>query len=180
MIANTKQEFIGCKALWSIAIAESGLSLQGADKERFTIVVNLRVEEPHQLVHLARLLVDLGDSSAPFDGAVLWITTWGVWSTYVEAICMQGIELQRRGLGENRALEAAPVHYFRPHEYSESISMMLWPMLAGWDAFYYPNPSGRPNYFLAISHDGFIDIVTDDEAFAGEVAQKLKTYTWIK
>ena len=178
MIANTKEEFVGSKALYGVDITTEGLNFSNGEERH--VAVNLRVAEPHQQVYLARLLAELRGGEDVFAGAVLWITARGIWDRYVESICTAGIELQRRGFGELRPLHVAPVHYFEAHEFQASVSMLMWPMLAGWDAYYYPFSASRGDYYLSVSHDGFADVVTTDPEFLTEVANKLKSFSWIK
>jgi len=180
VIAHTKEEFLGWKALWGVEITPEGLAFLREGVEEQHIAVNIRVDEPHQIVFLARLLAQLRGTDDRFDGAVLWITARGIWDKYVESVCTAGIELQRRGFGELRSLHVAPVHYFEAHEFHESLSMLVWPMLAGWDAFYYPKGGRFCDYYLSLSHDGFIDVVSANTAFLGEVAATLKELKWIE
>jgi hypothetical protein len=124
-----------------------------------SITINLRVKEPHQLVYLARLVAHIGYEEIHFRGAYLWITTWGVWNTQDEAIGFKTLEQFRRSYGENRSLEAAAGNYFRDDEFTESVCCLLQPMMVGWDAYYVPRWAyGHLDYFVSVSHDGFIDI----------------------
>lgn len=113
-----------------------GRRLSFVGSEAKTIVIDLHVKEPHQLVYLARLVALLGWDDTPFAGAYLWVTTWGVWNSQEEAIGFKTLEQFRRSYGENRSLESAPGLYFRHNEFAESVCCLLQPMLVGWDAYY--------------------------------------------
>src|SRR5258705_9174419 len=106
--------------------------------EANSIRVDLRVAEPHQLVHLARLAAHLSYEETHFRSASLWITEWGIWNDQEEAVALKTLERFRQGYGENRSLDTAPGHFFRHDEFVESVSCLLQPMLVGWDAYYVP------------------------------------------
>jgi hypothetical protein len=145
------------------------------------IHINLRVKEPHHLVYLARLVAHLGYDEAHFSHANLWLTTWGVWDQGVEAIGFKIFEQIRRSHGENRSIEAAPGTYFRHDEFTKSVACLLQPMLIGWDAYYVPRWTwGTLDYFVFVSHDGFIDIHVRTEEMRQTIVEVLDKYNWIK
>jgi hypothetical protein len=143
--------------------------------------LSLKVFEPHQLVHLARLLAHLNYDEGHFAGAEFWITQSAVWNQQEEAVALKTLERMRQGYGENRALESAPAHLFRSDEFVESVSFLLQPMLIGWDAYYIPHWSwGSLDFFLFVSHDAFVRIETRTTQMKEKVTQKLGSYDWIK
>jgi len=177
MLGLTKHE------IRSDLAAYEGLRCEG-DRLSFTggeagsICINLRVKEPHQLVYLARLVAHLGYEETEFAGAYLWITTWGVWESQVEAIGFKTLEQFRRSFGENRALESAPGHYFRHNEFDESVCCLLQPMTVGWDACYFP--LGSRDYFAAVSHDSFIDVECRTRKMHDQALEILTQHEWIR
>lgn len=145
-----------------------------------SITINLRVKEPHQLVYLARLVAHIGYEETHFRGAYLWITTWGVWNTQEEAIGYKTLEQFRRSYGENRSLEAAPGNYFRADEFVESVCCLLQPMIVGWDAYYVPRWAyGNLDYFVSVSHDGFIDIEARTQEMRDKALEILRGHAWM-
>jgi len=147
--------------------------------EAKTIYVDLRVKEPSQLVYLARLAAHLRYEEGHFSAASLWITQWGVWDQRVEAVGFRTIERIRQGYGENRSLNTAPGHFFRHDEFVESVSCLVQPMLIGWDAHYVPQWAwGALDYFLFVSHDGFLDIHTRTTEMCEEALGILKSHKW--
>ena len=52
-----------------------------------------------RLPFLARLLATVGYDPKDFEGALLWLTTWGVWNSTEEAAGYQIIEALNRGGG---------------------------------------------------------------------------------
>lgn len=146
-----------------------------------SITIDLRVKEPHQLIYLARLVAHLGCEEIHFGHAYLWITTWGVWNNHEEAIGFKTLEQFRRSYGESRPIEAAPGTYFRHDEFIESVACLVQPMLVGWDAYYVPHFTyGTLDYFVFVSHDGFIDVVVGTKEKYDEVSRILGEYGWIK
>jgi hypothetical protein len=151
-----------------------------ADPQAASITLDLRVKEPHQLVYLARLVAHLGYEEGHFSHANLWITTWGVWNSQVEAIGFKTFEQIRRSHGENRPIGAAPGTYFRHDEFVESVACLLQPMLIGWDAYYVPRWAlGSLDYFVTVSHDGFIDIEVRTQEMRDRAMEALKGYDWL-
>jgi hypothetical protein len=139
------------------------------------------VKEPHQLVSLARLVAHLGCEEVHFAGAYLWVTTWGVWNPLVEAIGFQTLEQFRRSYGEIRSLEAAPGHYFRHNEFTASVCCLLQPMIVGWDAYYIPWWTyGEIDYFVAVSHDSFVDIEVRTKEMYDRALEILQGHEWMK
>lgn len=113
--------------------------------------------------------------------ADLWVTTWGVWDVRDEAIGLKALEQFRRSYGELRSLEAAPGQYFRHDEFVESVCCLLQPMLVGWDAYYVPHWAyGGLDYFVLVSHDGFIDIEIRTQEMHDRTMGILDGHEWIR
>ncbi len=143
--------------------------------------VDLRVSEPHQLVYLARLAAHLRYEEVHFRGASLWLRQWGVWDDLVESVAFKTMERIRQGYGENRSLDTAPGHLFRHDEFVESVACLVQPLLVGWDAYYVPHWAwGSLDYFLFISHDGFLDIETRTTDMYEKTLEILKSHEWPK
>ncbi|MFZ0804837.1 MAG: hypothetical protein WAN03_01585, partial [Candidatus Sulfotelmatobacter sp.] len=117
----------------------------------------------------------VGYDAKDFEGALLWLTTWGVWNSTDEAAGYQIIEAMNRAAGQQASFEAAPGHLFRADELTQTVAMLLQPMLFGWDAYYYPRWSyGSDEFFLFISHDSFASVVTRTATFYDKVFTLLK------
>ncbi len=158
-----------------------GRQLRFDHLEAKTIYVDLRVSEPHQLVYLARLAAHLRYEEVHFSAASLWITQWGVWDDRVEAVAFKTMERFRQGYGENRSLNTATGHFFRHDEFVESVACLVQPMLVGWDAYYVPQWAwGTLDYFLFVSHDGFLDIATRTTEMCDQALEILKSHKWPK
>jgi hypothetical protein len=72
--------------------------------------------------------------------------------------------------GQPKAFEATPGHSFRADELPNAIGMLLQPMIFGWDATYLPRWSYGPDeFFLHVSHDSFLSIVTRTRVFYDKV-----------
>ena len=60
----------------------------------------------------------------------------------------------------------APGHLFRANELQDAIGMLLQPMVFGWDAMFAPRWSyGLDEFFLHVSHDSFVSVVTRTKEF---------------
>ena len=167
--AEIKQSFAAFGKLGPERVQFDGHGLFYTDRESDCI----DLEYPPKLERLpffARLLATLGYDEANFAGASLWFTTWGVWNLRDEAVGYRMVEAFNRAAGQPRSFEVAPGHAFRADELAEAIGVLMQPMLFGWDAYYLPQWSfGVEEFFLHISHDGFVTVVTRTTAFHEKV-----------
>jgi hypothetical protein len=114
----------------------------------------------------AGLLASLGYDETHFDGAQLWFKEWGVWNAREEGLGYQIIETMNRAAGQPISFEAGTGHVFRADEFTAAVAMLIQPMLFGWDAYYLPQWSyGVEEYFLDISHDSVVYVVTRTKDF---------------
>jgi len=181
MLCDTNDEMIRRFTSMELNCEGDRLSFPGSDSRRIRVV--FRMQEPHQLVYLARLLAHLTYEEIHFHGACLRITASDIWNPLEEAVVLKSMEQFRRGFGENRPLESAPGMHFRHDEFVQSVSCLLHPMLVGWDAYYVPTWAwGGLKYFVAVSHDGFVDIEvksSETEMYDG-AEELLERHAWIK
>ena len=168
-------------SLEAMELRLDGRRLSFAGTEPRHIRVAFRMEEPHQLLYLARLVAHLGYDEIHFRGARLWLTAWDIWNPLEEAVAFKTLEQFRRSYGENRSVESAPGIYFRHDEFVESVCCLLQPMLVGWDALYVPTWAyGQLEYFVAVSHDSFVDITVRTSEIEEKCAELLRAHDWIK
>jgi len=118
-------------------------------------------EKLERISFLTRLLATIGYETRDFEGALLWFTEWGVWNRSDEGVGYRVVEAMNASVGQPKAFEAGPGHLFRADELTEAVGMLLQPMIFGWDASYLPRWSyGTGEFFLHISHDSFVSVVT--------------------
>ena len=128
-----------------------------------------------RLPFLARYLATLGYEAKDFEGAMLWFTEWGVWNSLDEGIGYRIIEAMHSASGQPKSFEAAPGHLFRADELQEAIGMLLQPMVFGWDAMFVPWGSyGYKEFFLHVSHDSFVSVVTRTKEFHAKAFDLLR------
>jgi len=131
------------------------------------------LEYPPKLERLpffARFLATVGYESRDFEGALLWFTEWGVWSSSDEAVGYRIVEAMHRAAGQPKSFEIGPANVFRADELQDAIGMLLQPMVFGWDAYYLPRWSyGTHQFFLHVSHDSFVSVVTWTKEFHDRV-----------
>lgn len=121
------------------------------------------------------VLQQSGYEDQHFDGAVTWFTNWGIWTLFDEGIGYRIIDRINAGAGQPKSFEAAPGHRFRADELADAIGMLMQPMIFGWDCFYVPTWSyGTGEFFLYISHDSYVTVVTRTKGFHDLVFQKLE------
>ena len=128
-----------------------------------------------QLPFFAHLVATIGYEDQYFDGALIWCTNWGLWNLFNEGIGYRIVERINAGAGQPKSFEVAAGHRFRADELPDAIGMLLQPMIFAWDCFYLPSWSyGTGEFFLYISHDSFVSVVTRTKAFYERVFQQLE------
>ena len=128
-----------------------------------------------KLPFLVSFLATLGCESIHFNGALLWFTQWAVWNLNDEGVGYRIVEAMHRSAGQPNSFEAGPGHLFRADELTEAMGMLLQPMIFGWDATYLPRWSyGTDQFFLHVSHDSFVTVVTRTKEFYDRVFAQLK------
>jgi len=140
----------------------------------------IELEYPPKLERLpffAHLVATIGYEDQHFDGALLWMKQWGVWNLFDEGIGYRIIEKMNAGSGQPKSFELAPGHRFRADELPDAIGMLLQPMVFAWDCYYLPQWSyGTGEFFLHVSHDSFVTVVTRTRPFYERVFQQLKEF----
>jgi hypothetical protein len=120
-------------------------------------------------------MATLGYEATDFQGAMLWFTKWGIWSPRDEGIGYRIIEAMHAAAGQPGSLETSPGHLFRADELDDAIGMLLQPMIFGWDAVFVPSWSyGHPEFFLHVSHDSYVTVVTRTQEFHAKVFEDLQ------
>jgi hypothetical protein len=140
----------------SISVSDNRFLRYGGSKLCFTLGLP---EKPSRLVALAAWLLQRSDET-PFQGALLWIRQWGIWSKGSEEAGMKIMEALRQAHGEMKPLKDAPAMLFGPEELRDLHAFFIQPLLFGWDAFMVP-VSGE--YFSFTSHDELICVVAKTE-----------------
>jgi hypothetical protein len=146
--------------------AESWAAKAGVERDlrgdlAFRHGTNLRTTVPlpdksYRIPYLANLLVKESYDSS-FVESLLWFTGWGVadeLSNRVGFKLLQGMHFDPRPLLE------APARLFGPTELVEAQSLLVLPILMGWDAYFLP---AHGKYYVFTSNDEFIDVVSCDE-----------------
>jgi hypothetical protein len=113
-----------------------------------------------QLIYSSRLLATLHHEESTFAGALLWITTWGVWSEWVEDIGLKTVAMLRGETTTLAALWETPGQLFGEDELLPAAAFLVQPILVGWDAYYYPLFKDQPtDFIIKISHDAYVDVM---------------------
>jgi len=137
----------------------------------------INIEYPAKLERLpffARYLATVGYETVDFRGALIWFTTWSVWNELDEAPGYRIVEAISIAAGQPISFEAGSGYWFRADELEQAVGMLLQPMVFGWDAWYYPNWSyGTGQFFLHVSHDSFVSLVTRTNEFHDRVLASL-------
>jgi len=154
MEALTKAEVFEWLRSRSISVTNDGyLYFDGYDRR--CIAVELP-KKPYRVVALANELLPYNEL-IPFQGAILWVRQWGIWSELVERSGFRIMEMVRQVHGSSKSLQEAPGYLFDAPEVIDLQVCLLQPLLVGWDAFMVP-ASG--DYIVATSHDETTCILT--------------------
>lgn len=96
------------------------------------------------------------DKETNFDGALVWLTAWDIWSETSERVGWRLMELLRGASGEHRSLADAPALLFDRDELVEAHACLTLTMFFQWDAYVVP-ASG--DHFVRVSHEGLLHVV---------------------
>ena len=129
-------------------------------------------QKPYELVALANALLPYSESS-PFQGALLWMREWGVWSECVERAGLRVMEMLRRVNGDTTRPEEAPGYLFGSQELIDLQVALVQPLLVGWDAFMVPE-SG--DYVVATSHDETTSVLARTQQTHDSILAELKPW----
>lgn len=151
-----------------------GLFLAGPDASCIDIEYPKKME---RLPFFAHCLSTIGYEDRDFESALLFFTEWGVWNSFDESIGYRIIEAMHGAAGQSKSFEVLPGHCFRADELLSAIGMLLQPMVFGWNAYYLPRWSyGTHQFFLHVSHDSFVSVVTRTKEFYDKAFALLKEW----
>src|SRR5690348_11386636 len=138
----------------------------------------IHLEYPAKLERLpffARYLATLAYEEWHFRGALIWFTGWGVGQGSEEGVGYRIVEAMNRASGQPSSFEVSQGHSFRADELVETVGMLVQPMIFGWDAYYYPSWAyGLDEFFLHISHNSYVTVVTRTREFYDRVFAELE------
>jgi hypothetical protein len=126
----------------------------------YTAPVNSGVQ-----IALSKLFAYLAFKGSP---VCLYVTGWGIATEHLDLF-----DRYRRSFGENRSLIQAPAHLFERTDKDAFISILCMVFFFSWDASIF-DLMGR--LLLQTSHDGWLDIRTNDKTLTKDVAVELERY----
>lgn len=151
-------EMLGGKPLDAF-IAQLSSQLQLVEGS-YTAPVNSGVQ-----IALSKLFAYLAFRDSP---VCLYVTCWGIATEHLDLFYGY-----RRSFGENRTLMEAPAHLFERTDEDAFISILCMVFFFSWDASIF-DLNGR--LLLQTSHDGWLDVRTNDKALAKDVAVEMESY----
>lgn len=101
------------------------------------------------------------DDELDFQGALLWLRDWDIWSSTTERVGLQLLAGMRMPDEKSTDIRSAPAHLLAASEIAATQSLLLLPLLFQWDAIYLPPAGG---FACVISHHGFITFHARDDA----------------
>jgi len=168
-----KEAMNWCKQ-WPLQLEFGVDGLLRVPSKGHTYVVDLSKMSWRDLLPTARALAFLGCHVAEaFSGGLVWIRRTGIAVPEMEAVVVSALERFRRGFGENRSLETARAHLFRKDESNEFSAVLLFVLLAEWDA-YVVHPSGE--WVAFISNDDRITVTARSAEVADDLKESMETW----
>jgi hypothetical protein len=138
----------------------------------------INLEYPPKLERLpffACYLATIGYEDWDFRGALIWFREWGVRNQHDEGIGYCVIDRMNIAAGQPMSFEVARGHQFRADELTDAIGTLMQPMIFGWDSYYLPQWSyGTSEFFLFVSHDSFVCLITRTKAFHDRIREQLQ------
>jgi hypothetical protein len=138
----------------------------------------IKLEYPARLERLpffARYLAAIGYQDWDFRGALIWFYKWGMWNEQDEGVGYRVIDRMNIAAGQPMSFEVAPGHQFRADELTDAIGTLMQSMIFAWESFYLPQWSyGTGEFFLYVSHNSFICVITRTKAFHDRIFEQLQ------
>jgi hypothetical protein len=98
----------------------------------------------------------------------IYVTSWSIATEHLDLFYGY-----RRSKGENRPLIEAPIHLFQPTDQDALVSVLCVALLFSWDASIFDL---RGKSLVQTSHDGWLEVRTNDEVLAKNVALEFDNY----
>lgn len=154
-----------------------GLQLSFREGEHRCVRVTLPKEAPGALSLAYVLLMTLlrEDAEENYEGGLLWLRSWDIWSPTSERVGMWIMNQLRLGAGPVKSLADWPAMLFDCTEFIASHALVLQPILFQWDAFYVP---ASAKYLAFISHDEHMSLLTTDRAVASALLERFGRGGW--
>jgi hypothetical protein len=160
-------------ALW---LESHGLSLKG---RKITFpngpTYNIAVEIPtgsSRSMSLASVLGLLGHQ-AQFSGGLLWISTWGIWTTWSTEFGEYLVSNLRAQGGPVLPPSGQSGHLFGSGDKMLADALLWQTMLLNWDGFYIPKSA---EYVVEISHDELCWVVCSSHSRSINLQAELKPW----
>lgn len=115
------------------------------------------------------------DAEENYEGGLLWLRSWDIWSATRERVGMWLMNQLRLGPGAPKSLADWPAIVFDSNEFIATHALLIQPMLFQWDAFYVP---ASAKFAAFISHDEHVDLLTVEETVASELLERFRRGGW--
>jgi hypothetical protein len=170
----TDEEAMNWCKQWPLQLEFDDDGLLRMPSKSHTYVVDLSKMPWRSLLPTATALAFLGcHVQEAFSGGLAWIRRTGIAVPEMEAVALRALERFRMGFGENRSLETARAHFFRKDESNEFSAVLLFVLLAEWDA-YVIHPSGE--WVAFIDNDDHITVTARSAEIAEDLKASLETW----
>lgn len=129
-------------------------------------------EKPSDTVLLTDYLIPSWEEPS-FQGGLLWIKDFGIWGENSEKTGLAMLKQITSGHGEQMALGERSSFLFTAEEVYEAHSLLLLPILFGWDALWVPNTG---DYVVSIEHHGRASVTSRNKVIDDELRTRLKDW----
>ena len=125
------------------------------------------------LAYSLLLSPSLPRDEAHFEGALVWLQRWELWSESIDRMGYALIGGLRGERAESAGLDQRPAQLFGPEEFVQASACLLIPLIFQWDAFLIPS-NGRMVVFM--SHEERLEVmcVRDEERM--ELVERFRSW----
>lgn len=151
------------------------ISFVERDSPRFRVEVR---GSPTQIVGLAYVIAMTGvsgDDEDAFEGGLLWLQRWEIWSETVDRVGYAFMTTIERASDGASTLSLAPGRVFLQTELVNAHASLSLPMMFQWDAHYVPTGG---EFFVQTSHHGYVDFVSRNTSTHEQLVARFERGGW--
>lgn len=120
------------------------------------------------------ILATASDDERSFEGGLLWLNDWDIWSESFERVGHWLAKSLRVGC-HHGAIADAPGHLFDPGEFIQAQALLLLPMVFQWDAHFIP---ANGQFLVRLGHHGELHLISRDRVIADQLFSRFEEGEW--
>ncbi|MBK7785614.1 MAG: hypothetical protein IPJ57_14110 [Gemmatimonadetes bacterium] len=136
------------------------IGFPGGESYRLRLAVAGSATEVVGLGYALAMTAVPGDDETAFQGGLLWLQDWDIWSETTERVGHLLLNSLRQSAQGASPVRTSPAHVFHRSEFIEAHAALAVALLFQWDAFYVPVIGA---FYAFLSHHGQIEVVARDK-----------------